>query len=103
MYFFKRVGGVLQELFDDGARGAGKMGLPHERGQELLPQHCTEVRTTITNGWMMVSSLKTARGDQITLTRDQALELYAIDKREKTNKQQGLSTLLLAVLFTRTR
>ncbi len=92
MYFFKRVGGILQELFDDIRAAQGKWAFRMSEDRNFF-------RNTVSKynyyKWVDDGQLTftTARGDQITLTRDQALELYAINKREKTNKQQGAEHL----------
>jgi len=94
MYFFKRVGGILQELFDDIRAAQGKWAFRMNEDRAFF-------RNTVQKynyyKWADDGQLtfKTSRGDQITLTRDQALELYAIDKREKTNKQQGAEHLAI--------
>lgn len=92
VYFFKRVGGILQELFDDVRAAQGKWAFRMSEDRNFF-------RNTVNKynyyKWVDDGQLTftTARGDQITLTRDQALELYAINKREKTNKQQGAEHL----------
>ena len=88
-YFFKHVGGVMQKHFDGVREGQNKWAFQMNDSRKFF---LTTTAKYNYYAWADKAgdalTFKTLRGDTITLTRDQALELYAIAKREATNKQQ---------------
>lgn len=89
-YFFKNLGGAMGRLGDAILAGEDNYGIEvraaKARLQELMRKFNHRKWANRKNDTL---ELVTESGDAITLTREQALGLYAAHKREVTNKDQN--------------
>lgn len=93
IYFAKNIGGVFKQAFDDIMEGQNKWAFwmtgAKEWQDRLIDKY--EVNDWINDGERL--RFKTVRGDEIELTREQALSLYATWQRETKNKVQNANHL----------
>lgn len=84
IYFFKNLGGKLKRVGDDLMQGETDWAFHMRNARDF---HKGVKERFDVKSWMNrkgdVLKLKTELGEEIELTRDQALMLYAIDRREK--------------------
>ncbi|MBQ8649143.1 MAG: hypothetical protein IJ470_03645, partial [Clostridia bacterium] len=87
VYFFKKIGGVLEQCFNDIRYGTYKWA----RGMENSQTFIRELKGKYHYQDWDNNPLKftTMHGDELVLTKEQALAVYATMKRERTNKTQN--------------
>ena len=94
IYFFKQMGGEMKRLYNDVRNGQDKWAVNMTAAKEFITK--TKEKFEYAK-WANVKddTLKfvTARGDSITLTREQAMLIYATRQREIANKQQDAAHL----------
>lgn len=94
IYFFKHVGGTFQQLYDMLRDGQSKWAFTMQEAQDFYRATAKKYRYwdwAGDKGKKYVA--KTAHGDMITLTVEQAMGLYATWRREQMNVQQKASHL----------
>jgi len=96
VYFFKRIGGTIQRLFKTVLNAQNTWARNMQDARQVYE---SAFRKYHADRWMDkrgdTLSFTTERGDDITLTRQQALTLYATYKREETNQIQEAGHLRL--------
>ena len=88
IYFFKRLGGVFVDLWDEVRNGQTKYIFNVKKAKNFIAE---QIKKYNVNQWYHPKeNLKftTEEGDAIELTMGQAMYLYATWKRETTNKLQ---------------
>lgn len=94
IYFFKQMGGEMKKLYDDIRNGQDKWAVNMDAAKKFITE--TKERFAY-DKWANKKDdtlqLKTERGDALTLTREQAMLIYATRKREIANKQQHAAHL----------
>ena len=94
VYFFEKIGGVFKRLYDEMVAGSYKSGLDAQRVKAFYDAAYEEYNAEKWLDDKKKLSLVTQAGQKIELTRQQALSLYALAKREKANeKTQGAKHL----------
>ena len=87
IYFFEQLGGTFKKLFDDMIRGQYECVRHLETAQTFVQNTLKD-----SNYWKWIDEkpleLKLEQGGRITLTKGQAMALYATWKREQTNETQ---------------
>lgn len=87
IYFFDRLGGTFKKLFNDILHGQDKW----YKNVEISKTYITEIKEKYHyDKWDLKEKLKlkTVLGDEIEITREQAMLLYATAKREYGNNFQ---------------
>ena len=93
-YFFKKLGGVAKELFDDLKQGESTYGLRVAQARKFFDDVAEKYHY---DDWRNVKddvlTLNTQQGHEVVLTREQALGLYATWNRENSENGQNASHL----------
>ena len=93
VYFAKQVGGTLGELMQEAIKGESDFARIEKGAKEKLDGLIDQYHV---NDWLYDPQhlrMKTSAGDEIELTRQQAMTLYAWNEREKRNTVQGAEHL----------
>ena len=84
VYFFKNLGGPMQKLFNEIREAQNKVAFGAQAAKEFYEKAAAKHNLS---GWKDDTlKMRTERGNTIELTRQQAMSLYAIYKRELANK-----------------
>lgn len=93
-YFFKKLGGVAKELFDDLKQGESTYGLRVAQARKFFDDVAEKYHY---DAWRNVKddvlTLNTQQGHEVVLTREQALGLYATWNRENSDNGQNAKHL----------
>lgn len=88
IYFFRHIGGAMQELFEEIRAGQTKYAFHLQEAKDYYDAVAEQYHA---KKWLNkpgdTLKMTTTRGDRIELTRDEALALYAISNREKANEK----------------
>ena len=88
VYFFRHIGGAMQELFEEIRAGQTKYAFHLQEAKDYYDKVAEQYHA---KSWLNkpgdTLKMTTTRGDRIELTRDEALALYAISKREEANQK----------------
>lgn len=94
IYFFQQLGGTFQKMFDDMLQGQYDCVRHLETAQTFVQNTLSEF-----NYWKWIedspTEIKLKKGGKISLTKGQAMALYATWKREQTNEIQSAQHLYL--------
>lgn len=92
IYYFKRLGGVFVELWDEVRKGQTKYIFNVKKAKKYIEE---QIRKYNVKSWYHKENLKftTQEGDEIELTMGNCLYLCATWKRELTNKMQDAAHL----------
>lgn len=94
IYFFKQMGGQMQRLYNDIRNGQDKWAVNMTTAKEFITKTKEKFEyAKWANEKDDTLKFVTARGDSITLTREQAMLIYATRKREIANTQQKANHL----------
>ena len=91
VYFFERIGGVFKTLFDDLMKGQAKWFRNVENAKTFIRQIKKKFNYSEWTDDTLI--LKTEKGEEIEITVEQALLLYATAKREYGNKYKDTEHL----------
>ncbi|MBR4334042.1 MAG: hypothetical protein IKP72_15310 [Clostridia bacterium] len=93
VYFADRVGGVVQEMIGDFFQGQDTWAFTMDKVKKYMQQQLDKyhVKEWIDDG--KHARFVTQHGDQIELNKEEALSLYALWKRETSNKLQNANHL----------
>ena len=90
IYYFKELGGPFKELFEGVREGQNSYAFNMGKAKAFFDKTAAEHRfEEWANKKNDVLRFRTQRGQDIELTRQQALSLYATDKRETLNAEEG--------------
>ena len=93
-YFFRRLGGAMGRLGNAILNGENRFGVNALKSRETMTGIMQKYHHKAWAGDKRDKlSFVTEEGDVISLTREQALSLYATDKRERSNRLQNASHL----------
>lgn len=84
VYFFKNLGGPMQKLFDEIREAQNKVAFGAQAAREFYLKAAE--KHNVSKWKDDTLKMRTERGNTIELTRQQAMSLYAIYKREQANK-----------------
>ena len=84
VYFFKNLGGPMQKLFDEIREAQNKVAFGAQAAKEFYEK--AAAKHNLSRWKDDTLKMRTERGNTIELTRQQAMSLYAIYKRELANK-----------------
>ena len=93
IYFFKRIGGVFQAMYEDIRTGHGQWAKWTKSAREYADRMIEKYKV---NDWLQDKNtlrFTTKRGEVIELNKQMALSLYATWKREITNTVQNANHL----------
>ncbi len=90
-YFFKMLGEGFYKLYNDIVEGQGKWALHFNAAKSFVEKIQQKYNYSKWNAETVV--LKTERGDNIKLTIEQAMQLYATVKRQLSNRKQDAQHL----------
>ena len=89
-YFFKRIGGTLNDLYSDLLSGQHEYGLKMAQAQKYLQQLGEKYNV---NQWMgskkSIVEISNDTGDYIELSADEAMGIYAVYMREQLSKNNS--------------
>ena len=84
VYFFKNLGGPMQKLFNEIREAQNKVAFGAQAAKEFYEK--AAAKHNLSRWKDDTLKMRTERGNTIELTRQQAMSLYAIYKRELANK-----------------
>lgn len=93
IYFFKRLGGVFTELWDDVRNGQTKYIFNVRKAKNYITEQIEKYNVNQWYNEKQPLKFRTQDGDDIELTKGQAMYLYATWQREMKNKMQDAAHL----------
>lgn len=93
IYFFKRLGGVFTELWDDVRNGQTKYIFNVRKAKNYITEQIEKYNVNQWYNEKRPLKFRTQDGDDIELTKGQAMYLYATWQREMKNKMQDAAHL----------
>ena len=93
IYFFKRLGGVFTELWDDVRNGQTKYIFNVRKAKNYITEQIEKYNVNQWYNEKQPLKFRTQEGDDIELTKGQAMYLYATWQREMKNKMQDAAHL----------
>lgn len=89
-YFFKKIGGMFNELFTDLLDGQHKYGLLMDQAREHMQELGEKYKISSWQGSKKaIIEFIAGNGEEVKLTADEALGIYAIAKREAISGQES--------------